>query len=91
MNKPTDGRIVYGARCTWWDSIDKVAKKPSGLPCCPHCGGVLFEVPTEADWWEQVDDYAAGTEPGYREFIEWLRSRCLSSHDQARQAWKSSP
>lgn len=45
---PADSRIVYGARCVWWDSIANAATKPGGLPCCPHCGGVLMEVPTEA-------------------------------------------
>lgn len=88
----TDTRVTYGARCTWWDSIDKVAKTPSGLPCCPHCGGVLFEVPSETEWWEQVDRCAL-IEPGYREFIEWLRDRCFPHPGGvalAKQAWKAS-
>jgi hypothetical protein len=66
--------IVYGAGCCWWDSIDKVARNPSGLPCCPHCRGVLFEAP-EADWWNGVDRHEA-KHPGYRAMMTWARGRC---------------
>ncbi len=45
--------LVYGARCTWWDSKDKAAGKGDELPRCPNCGGVLFETP-EATWFYQV-------------------------------------
>ena len=43
-----DQRVVYGANCTWWDTIDKISKTASGLPCCPRCGSVLFEIENEA-------------------------------------------
>ena len=77
----TDLRIVYGARCTWWDSIDNVGRTPPGpgghrLPACPHCGSVLFEVPTEEDWWEGVDRAEREGRVGYRGLIEWSRGRC---------------
>lgn len=70
-------RIVYGARCTWWDSISNVATKASGLPCCPHCGSPLFEQPDERTWWAGVDAYERDAHPGYRELIEWSRGRCI--------------
>lgn len=40
---------IYGARCCWWtsDGATHGGRKPSGLPCCPHCGGVLFQAPLE--------------------------------------------
>jgi hypothetical protein len=85
-----DPRIVYGAGCSWWDSIDKVAKTASGLPCCPHCGGVLFEVANEARWWRDVQMFESEHEPGYRKFIEWLRGRCFPGPaflDKARNAY----
>lgn len=84
---PTDPRIVTGARCTWWDSIDKTSStRVGGLPCCPFCGGVLFEVANEAEWWGQVDVYALAN-PGYRELIEFLRGRCFPDMDIARAAY----
>jgi hypothetical protein len=75
--RPTDDRIVYGARCQWWDSIDKVATMPGGgLPICPHCGSVLYET-TPAKWWREVDAYEADGNPGYRQMIEWARGKCF--------------
>lgn len=74
---PKDERVVYGANCSWWDSIDQADTKPSGLPCCPCCGGVLFEQPSEAGWWAQVATFEANSHDGYRDFIEWLRGRCF--------------
>lgn len=82
-----DPRIVYGVRCAWWDSIDKAGTNSSGLPCCPHCSRVLFEMPTEADWWAGVDRYTAANEPDYRRFIEWLRGKCFPNHTAARAAF----
>lgn len=73
-----DERIAYGAACTWWGPIREVGASPSGLPGCPECGGVLFEVRTEAKWWAGVDRWARETaDPEYREFIRWLRGRCI--------------
>jgi hypothetical protein len=83
-----DNRIVYGATCSWWDSISEVGRLPSGLPCCPHCRGVLYEIYTEAQWWELVDDYAVMTDsPGYRATVEWARGRCFTDHDALREAY----
>lgn len=72
-------RVVYGVRCTWWDSIDKVATTDSGLPVCPHCGSPLFESPDLATWWQAVDRYEAEEQPGYRAMMEWARGRCFPS------------
>jgi hypothetical protein len=83
-----DTRIVYGARCTWWDSITEVAKHPSGLPCCPHCRGVLYEMASEAEWWAAVDQFGLSN-PDYRAFIEWLRGRCFPNYESARAAFEA--
>jgi hypothetical protein len=73
-----DQRVVYGATCTWWASIGDTERTPSGLPCCPHCGGVLFQMDTPAEWWAKVDAYERDhPHPGYRAFVEWLRGRCF--------------
>jgi hypothetical protein len=77
-----DPRIVYGVRCSWWDSISKVGKTPPhkgiSLPCCPHCGGVLFEISDELLWWALVSRTGKErSDPDYVEFMKWLRGRCF--------------
>ena len=69
-----DRRVVFGAGCTWWDSIDRAATKPSGLPCCPWCGSVLFEN-SEAEWRTGVQAAQDGGRIGYVRFIDWIRGR----------------
>lgn len=83
----SDPRIVCGARCTWWDSIAKVAN--NGLPCCPHCGGVLFEFADEAIWWIKVREFEAQGHPGYTKFIEWCRGQCHTSQSEALAAYRA--
>lgn len=87
-SRARDSRIVYGATCAWWDSIDKVSKTPGGLPCCPHCGGVLFEMPTEEAWWRSVDTHERNGHPGYRWFITWLRGKCFGGFPEAMAAYE---
>ena len=91
----TDTRIPYGIRCTWWDSIDKVALTPPGpsghqIPCCPHCGGVLFEVESEAKWFEGVDRHEANGHPGYRAMVEWSRGKCFPNYAALESAFAAS-
>lgn len=83
----TDTRIAYGARCVWWGSIQKVGNR-KGLPCCPECGGVLYEMPNEAAWFEGVDRHDE-RQPGYRKFIEWLRGKCYPSYGHAKAAYEA--
>lgn len=73
----TDTRIVYSVHGTWWDSIDKVATNLGGLPCCPHCGSVLFEMDDEAAWFRGADAYEADGHPGYVEMLKWGRGKCF--------------
>jgi len=69
-----DKRLAYGATCTWFGQIQEVGKKsPHSIPCCPLCGGVLFEMPTEQEWWDGVDKYERDGHPGYRAMWEWQR------------------
>ncbi len=83
--------IVYGARCLWWDNIEGAAlRSDNGLPCCPHCGSVLFQV-EEATWWERVDGIDRETVPGYRKLVEWVRGKCFPSMGEAQRAYAREP
>jgi hypothetical protein len=91
---PPDTRLVYGATCFWWGLIGEVSTTPvagsaikGGLPCCPHCRGMLYELDTEAEWWLGVDAQEA-KEPGYRKFIEWTRGRHFRTVAQARAKYE---
>lgn len=83
-----DTRIPYGARCTWWDSIDKVGVR-QGLPVCPQCGNVLFEVESEEVWFAGVDRYEAQGNSGYRAMVEWSRGKCFPNHRALQAAYEA--
>ena len=84
-----DTRIVYGARCTWWDSIDHVSTKRA-VPTCPHCGSPLFELDDEASWWRQVERYQREhpEDASYRDMMAWARGRCFPTFEALRRAWQ---
>jgi len=89
-----DNRIAYGARCMWWDGIRKVGKTapgPSGhsLPCCPHCGGMLFEMDNEGQWFAGVDRHEKNGNPGYRAMVEWGRGKCFGTYDDLKRAYSA--
>lgn len=79
--------IVYGVSCVWWDSIDKVSKNEVGLPCCPHCKGVLFQI-EEAEWDIAIKKYEQSGHPGYIDFLTWLRGKCFLTQAEAEAAFK---
>jgi hypothetical protein len=71
---------VYGVNCTWYDDKANAAttgtgRTGHGLPCCPHCGGMLFEIDTPvwddavhrrlATWLERYDTCADCPHPRY--------------------------
>lgn len=96
----TDTRIAYGARCTWWDSIQKVGVKVIGrdvndlhdLPCCPHCHGMLFEVATEDIWFTAAHAAAAQPDndiPDYVLYLQWLRGKCFPTHKAAYEVYRN--
>jgi hypothetical protein len=89
--KTKDDRVVCGASCMWWDGIDKAGKTLPfvihSIPCCPRCGGVLFEFESEAEWFEAVDRYESEGHPGYRAMIEWGRGRCFKTPADLERAY----
>lgn len=101
MNRPhratKDKRIVYGARCFWWDSIDRAGRTPPGpsgisLPCCPFCGSVLMEVPDLGIWWrgnrDAIDEGRAPAD--HLALLRWSRGKCFPTLADARAAWLES-
>lgn len=82
-----DKRFVYGARCCWFGSITEVGHTDGGLPCCPHCRSVLYEMPDETTWWDGVDRYEASGHPGYRAMVEWMRGKHFRSPIEAATAY----
>lgn len=68
--------VAYGATCRWWDDKRNAATRPSGLPCCPGCGGPLFEDdgPT---WLAAAESYeAAHGNIGYVESLWDTQGTC---------------
>lgn len=66
---------------------ERLRGQTAGLPCCPHCGGMLFEVGSIDAWWAGVDAYEARGNPGYRRMIEFSRGRHFRSQAQAQAAY----
>ena len=83
--------IAYGARCTWWDDKAKVGQLGSGLPCCPKCNGVLFEL--EEEKFNNIPD---GFDMGglfrnaeeYKQFLAWDRGKCFPNFEIAVDTWR---
>lgn len=82
-------KIVYGAACTWWDSIWNCGKtppiraRPTGefhsLPCCPHCGSVLFEVSNIEEWNAGMERFEQAGHPGYIKMMNWAKGKCFKN------------
>ena len=104
--RDADGRFCYGANCTWFGSIHEVGStKPDvghALPCCPLCGGMLYEMQDQSEWWDGIDKFERGEyplptahpHPGYRAMWEWQRAqkkcfpRAMSGLDRLADAYK---
>lgn len=84
-----DTRIVYGVGCTWWDDIYKIGKTPGpiSLPCCPHCRGLLLEMPTIDDWYKGIPKFEAAGHPGYGKMMDWARGKCFPNMDVLKKAY----
>lgn len=72
------------------------------LPCCPCCGGMLFEVPNADTFWGAIkvfeignykmppDDRPGKAHPGYTAMWEWQRDQktCFPNADALRDAYQ---
>jgi hypothetical protein len=86
-----DTRVTYGARCTWWGDISAVGSVgPSRLPCCPHCKGMLFEMPHRDQFLAGAERYEREKpEPDYVDMIKWAEGRCFPSFDALKKAYSA--
>ena len=50
----------------------------ASLPCCPHCGGMLFELPSRDDYMRGVPDFDK-QHPGYAKFVAWWEEKCKTT------------
>lgn len=96
-----DERFVYGFGCTWFGSIRQVEWDTAKQPRCPLCRELLYELPSEADFWKGVEEFELGTypseksppipHPGYRAMFEWQRQNelCFTDISGLREAYKA--
>lgn len=83
-----DDRVVYGASCVWWDYIASAVADENGLPCCPHCRGVLYEMP-RGEWEESIERYTKESgDMNYPFLWAWLKGKCYRTLDAARFAYE---
>lgn len=48
---------------------------PTRLPCCPHCGSMLFEMPSEEMWWKGAEKHEQKGHTNYVNFLKWVREQ----------------
>ncbi len=96
-----DTRYCYSATCSWHGPITEVGKTkpiegvlvkagnriipPISLPCCPFCGSMLFEMPTQKEWDEGASVHESQGHTHYVAFLAWtrLQKRCWPSLREA--------
>lgn len=67
----------------------KIGGKDSGLPCCPYCGSMLFQI-EENKWWGGAKSFNE-THPNYLRFIQWSmrQNRCWANNTEAAKAYNT--
>jgi hypothetical protein len=79
----TDRRWVYSAGCSWHGPISEAerTKDEIGLPCCPFCGSVLFQIGSEEEWWRGAREHDARGHSNYVALLTWHlpQKRCWPS------------
>jgi hypothetical protein len=74
--------IWYGFCTFWTDDWGQLSATPvpegaaiqAGIPCCPECGSVGYQIDAD-EWWEGVQKMEEAS-PGYFKFIKGLKNVC---------------
>lgn len=69
-----DLRWVYGVGCFWFAPIRDARPNAHGLPCCPTCSSLLYEVKSKEFFWGQAKNYDAAGHPGYLNMMLWIKA-----------------
>jgi hypothetical protein len=97
-----DMRLVMGAQCVWWGTMDETGtRKADRMPCCPTCGGLLTEMGEAEDIWRGVKSFEEGTylslnpntpppkpHPGYYEWFQWSKGKCYPTAKLSAQQYE---
>ena len=85
-NEKAEEWIWYSTMCSYWtDDFDKLSSI-SGIPCCPHCRCVGFQVELGI-WYEGIKKYDL-KDPGYQDFMSGLKNVCRGSGVTVSDLWK---
>jgi hypothetical protein len=72
----SDPRICFGVNCTYWGICQNAGVQPgTGLPCCPHCFGLLWEYADEAEFMADAQEYQDAGHPGFVTMVMWMKDR----------------
>lgn len=80
---------VYGVNCAWSGPIGATGRlKGLGIPCCPFCGSVLFQI-EEKLWQDGIAPHEA-SHANYSEFLKWKEDqpRCWPTVKEAALAFE---
>lgn len=75
MARQTD--VFYGLCTFWTDDWASLGRTREGIPCCPYCGAVGFEMDRK-EWLRQIAAHEAKGNPDYLAMMRWAKDRCFS-------------
>jgi len=80
---------VWSTGCFWHGRIEatgRTGKCGMGIPCCPHCGSVLYQC-SQRKWEEGTKAYEQQGHVNYIAFMAWTEAqgKCWPTIDAAAQ------
>ncbi len=91
-----DEQELWYGFCTYWtDDWEALKHTPvpegaaisSGIPCCPECGSVGYQMTLQA-WNEGIEKYEADGNPGYGDFINEMKGKCHGPKTTLAELWE---
>jgi len=77
--------MVFYALCTFWTDDWSALGERDGVPCCPECGSVGFEMDS-GEWRVAVARYEADGHPGYTATVAFGKEKCFKDHGAVERA-----